>query len=70
LDDIPRALQESKVLLKVAILVAGGAAMLWGGIGALKKWIQSSNDHADPIGTDEKFRSQRLGSYLPSCPRT
>jgi hypothetical protein len=55
LDDIPRALQESKVLLKVAILVAGGAAMLWGGIGALKKWIQSSNDHADPIGTDVKY---------------
>jgi hypothetical protein len=45
LDDIPRALQESKVLLKVAILIAGGGAMLWGGIGALKKWVQSSNDH-------------------------
>jgi hypothetical protein len=40
LGDLPQALHESKVLVKIAVLVGGAAAMLWGAIGALKKWFR------------------------------
>jgi len=46
LDDLPLALHESKALAKVAVFIGGAAAVLLGGIGAIKKWVQRS--HAIP----------------------
>ena len=46
LDDLPLALHESKALAKVAVFFGGAAAVLLGGIGAIKKWVQRS--HAIP----------------------
>jgi hypothetical protein len=54
LEDIPRVLQESRFLVKVAVLIGGIAAVLWAGIGALKRWLRPSIDRRDPIDTAEK----------------
>jgi hypothetical protein len=54
LEDLPYALHESKALVKVAVLIGGLAAMLCGGITALKKWFQPFGDQADSIDTDRK----------------
>jgi len=54
LVDISQALHESKALAKVAVLIGGAAAVLWGGIGTVKKLLRSRIDHRDPIGSDEK----------------
>jgi hypothetical protein len=54
LEGLPYVLHESKTLVKVALLIGGAGAMLWGGIGAPKKWFQSSSNQADATGTDEK----------------
>jgi len=53
LDDLPLALHESKALAKVAVFAGGAAAVLWGGIGTLKKWVQRSRSR-DPIKPNEK----------------
>jgi hypothetical protein len=44
LDDLPLALHESKALAKAAIFIGGVVAVLWGGIGALKKLVQGSRE--------------------------
>ena len=54
LEDIPRVLHESKVLAKIAVFTGGAAAVLWTGIGVLKKWLRSSIDRRDPVDTAEK----------------
>jgi hypothetical protein len=45
LDDLPLALHESKALAKAAVFIGGGVALLWGGIGALKKLVQRSREN-------------------------
>jgi len=54
LDDLPLALHESKALAKVAVFIGGTAAVLWSGIGALKKWVQRSRDPSNPVNAREK----------------
>jgi hypothetical protein len=54
LDDLPQALHESKALAKVAVFIGGTAAVLWGGIGSLKKWVQRSPDDSNPVNPKEK----------------
>src|SRR5262249_27029751 len=54
LDDLPLALHESKALAKIAVFIGGTAAALWGGIGALKKWVQRSRDPSNPVNPKEK----------------
>jgi hypothetical protein len=54
LDDLPLALHESKALAKVTAFIGGTAAVLWGGIGALKKWLQRTRDPANPVPPREK----------------
>jgi hypothetical protein len=54
LDDLPLALHESKALAKVAVFIGGTAAVLWSGIGALKKWVQRSRDPSNPVNAKEK----------------
>jgi len=47
LDNVPVALHESKALAKVAIFVAGTAAVLWGGLGTVKRWLRPAFNHSD-----------------------
>jgi hypothetical protein len=54
LEHISQALHELKALAKVAVLIGGSAAVLWGGIGTLKTLLRSRVDRRDPIGSDEK----------------
>jgi hypothetical protein len=54
LDDLPLALHESKALAKVAVFIGGTAAVLLGGIGALKKRIQRMRDRTNPVASKEK----------------
>ena len=54
LVDISQALHESKALAKVAVFIGGTAAVLWSGIGALKKWVQRSRDPSNPVNAKEK----------------
>jgi len=54
LDDLPLVLYESKALAKVAVFIGGTAAVLWGGIGALKKWVQRTRDRTNLVGPKEK----------------
>jgi hypothetical protein len=62
LDDLPLALHESKALAKVAVCIGGTAAVLWGGIGALKKWVHRSRHPSNPVNPKEKTGGSRLVS--------
>jgi len=54
LDDLPLAFHELKALAKVTVFLGGAAAVLWSGIGALKKWIGRTRDPANTITPKEK----------------
>jgi hypothetical protein len=47
LDELPLALHELKALAKVAALIGGIAAVLWGGLGAAKRWVKRTRDPAN-----------------------
>jgi hypothetical protein len=44
LDELPLALHELKALAKAAVFIGGTAAVLWGGIGAVKTWVKRARD--------------------------
>lgn len=54
LDDITHVIVGSKALAKAALVVGGAVAVLWGGIGALRRWLRPSGDNPERGGVDEK----------------
>ena len=48
LEDVADALAGSKVLAlaKLAVFIGGGAAALWAGLGAVRRWLRPSNDRS------------------------
>ncbi len=53
-DELGPAVLGSKALAQIAVLIGGVAAMLWAGVGMVRKWLRPSGNPVAPIGTDEK----------------
>jgi hypothetical protein len=53
IDEIGPAVLGSKALAKLAIIISGTAAVLWGGARVIRNWLRPSGDQVDRVGTDE-----------------
>jgi hypothetical protein len=53
-DDVSHIRPALKAFTEITVTMGAVAAMIWGGFGALRRWLGDHKDAPDPTGTDAK----------------